>query len=89
MENIPHLDADTLQLDMSSKGRYSVPIKNLEVGRKEHTNQWQLIPMLTFFLRQLISAFSESQCQSVPCPDTWKQWPNQLNMLQPCQLYWP
>ena len=40
-ENIPHLDADTSQLDMSSRGKYSVPIKNLEIvggggGGEEH-----------------------------------------------------
>ena len=35
MENIPHLDADALQWDMSSRGKYSVPIKNLKYGKKE------------------------------------------------------
>ena len=30
-ENIPHLFADALQLDMFSRDKYSVPIKNLEV----------------------------------------------------------
>ena len=30
-ENIPHLDADASQLDMSSRDKYSVPIENLEV----------------------------------------------------------
>ena len=30
-ENISHLDADASQLDMSSRSKYSVPIKNLEV----------------------------------------------------------
>ena len=34
MENIPHLESDALQLGMSSKGKYSVPIRNLEVWEK-------------------------------------------------------
>ena len=34
MENNPHLDADTSQLVMSSRGKCSVPIKNLEVWEK-------------------------------------------------------
>ena len=30
-QNIPPLDADTSQVDISIRGKYSVPIKNLEV----------------------------------------------------------
>ena len=33
-ENIPHLDADVSQLVMSSRGKYSIPIKNLEIWEK-------------------------------------------------------
>ena len=33
-ECIPQLDSDASQLDISSKGKYSVPIRNLEVWEK-------------------------------------------------------
>ena len=29
-ENVPQLESDALQLDMFSKGKYSIPIRNLE-----------------------------------------------------------
>ena len=38
MEKITHLNADALQLDMSSRGKYSVPIKNLEIWEKRARN---------------------------------------------------
>ena len=33
-ENVPQLESDTLLLDMSSKGRYSIPVRNLEYWEK-------------------------------------------------------
>ena len=36
-EHIPHLDADALPLDMSGRGKYSIPVKNLEVWGKKST----------------------------------------------------
>ena len=34
-QNIPPLDTDALQLDISSRGKYSVPIKNMEIWEKK------------------------------------------------------
>ena len=34
MENVPELESDASQLDMSGKGKYSVPIRNLEFWEK-------------------------------------------------------
>ena len=34
MENIPQLESDALQLDMSGKGKYSIPLRNLEFWEK-------------------------------------------------------
>ena len=37
-ENNPHLDTDASQLDMSSRGKYSIPIKNMEIWEKRVRN---------------------------------------------------
>ena len=37
-QNIPPLDADTSQLDISSRGKYSIPIKNMEIREKRALN---------------------------------------------------
>ena len=34
-ENVPQLESDTLLLYMSSKGRYSIPVRNLELWEKK------------------------------------------------------
>ena len=38
IENIPHLDADASQIDMSSRGKYSVPFKNFGIWEKRAHN---------------------------------------------------
>ena len=78
-ENISHLDTDTSQLDMPSRGKYSIPIKNMELWEKRARSLvwWLFIPMLTYFHQQCIYACNKSLCQLMPCPDSWKQWPNQ------------
>ena len=37
-ENIPHLDTDALQLDMSSRDKYSIRVKNMEIWEKRACN---------------------------------------------------
>ena len=76
-ENMPHLDVD----DLSNVEEWGCKYSVLEIWEKESATEWLLIPMLTYFRWQLIFACNKSLCQSMPCPDSWKQWPNQLSML--------
>ena len=73
-KSIPHLDADASQLDMSSRGKYSVPIKNLEVVEKRARRLVAINSHADLFSS---AAYLCLQQES----NSWKQWPNQLNML--------
>ena len=89
MENVPQLESDASQLDTSSKGKYSVLIRNLEfcenracklVAINSHTD---LLSSAAYLCLQQESMSVNALSRLLEAV------PNQFNMLQPCQLYWP
>ena len=62
-ENIPHLDTDASQLDISSRGKYSIPVKNMEIREKRASNLVAINSHTDLFL---LVAYQCLQQESMP-----------------------
>ena len=79
-ENLPLLEPDALLLDISTRGRCSVKVKQLEFLEKRACKLVGSICTWICSLQQPIYASSKSPCQSQLCLDSWRLWPNPLDI---------
>ena len=69
-ETVLELGTEALLQDMSSRGRYSVPLRNLECREKRAHKLVAINSHADFSSAAYLY-------QSAPCPDFWKLWSNQ------------
>ena len=74
-DSVPPLESEASVLHLSSKGKCSIPMKNLEIWGKKSPQTY--IHMRIYFLLLHTYVCSNRQCQFKPSRDCWKPSQNQ------------
>ena len=71
-DNIPQLEADASLLDISNKGRASIPLKNLEAWERKARKLVAINSHADLFLQLPSFHYNRNRCRLRPFPDFWR-----------------